>query len=439
MAQIEAKSWGAGLSVPEGRCAVNLDDSALRMLEPAQHRQNLAQSSFHSFKYHFKPESIDVRKPGKVQPANPPRVVQDGVALDVEQLGSNNDDKHLFTAIEQGTKELDVFMVFDPTTGSFTMYEADSYVLLTYDRAASKAASRARSRASPASQPLAMPATTAPPPKPAALTPVTLPVAAPAETLIPSPSTKRAPVPKAKTKTRPRPKPVPVKLPTPPPQIISGETEDGEVEFEPVAVPEPVGLAMDIDSEQTQNIVENSETADADADGILPWDAVPTTTHWRAGGTTSTFNATDGPEEEVFHFGGSLTKEQPRKGQSKPGRAGGIVFPKAGRGRDPPPRAPPPPPPVQHQDPDDEEMDDMDEVVLPGMESHTGDLEDEIMKQMQGESSDEDEDEDGSEDDEDDEDDGFDVQAFEQALAQGMTEGDEVSDDEDGSSSEEDD
>lgn len=36
----------------------------------------------------FKPESIDVRKPGKVLPANPPRVV-DGVALDVEHVGAN--------------------------------------------------------------------------------------------------------------------------------------------------------------------------------------------------------------------------------------------------------------------------------------------------------------------------------------------------------------
>lgn len=50
-------------------------------------QETLAQSQFGTD--HFKPESIDVRKPGKVQPANPPRVVQDGVALDVEQLGSN--------------------------------------------------------------------------------------------------------------------------------------------------------------------------------------------------------------------------------------------------------------------------------------------------------------------------------------------------------------
>lgn len=32
-------------------------------------------------------------------------------------MAFQNDDKHLFTAVEQGTKELDVFMVFDPTTG----------------------------------------------------------------------------------------------------------------------------------------------------------------------------------------------------------------------------------------------------------------------------------------------------------------------------------
>lgn len=306
------------------------------------------------------------------------------------------------------------------------MYEADSYVLLTYDRAASKAASRSRSRASPASQPLTIPPTTAPPPKPAVLTPVALPVAAPAETLAPSPSVKRAPVPKTKTKPRPKVKPVPVKPPTPPPPAVSGEAEDGEVEFEPVAVPEQTGLAMDLDAEQIQpeggNTINNSETADSDADGILPWHAVPTTTHWKSGGTTSAFNTADEPEEEVFHFGGSLTKEQPRKAQSKPGRSGGIVFPKAGRNRDPPPRAPPPPP-VQPPEPDDEEM---EEVVLPGMESHSGDLEDEMMKQLQGESSDEDDDdEDGSDDDDEDGDDGFDVQAFEQALAQGMTEGDE--------------
>lgn len=50
MAQIEAKSWGVGLTVPEGRRGVNLDESVLRMLEPAQHRRNPIQSSYHSFK-----------------------------------------------------------------------------------------------------------------------------------------------------------------------------------------------------------------------------------------------------------------------------------------------------------------------------------------------------------------------------------------------------
>jgi hypothetical protein len=50
MAQIEAKSWGVGVNVPEGRCVVNLDESALRMLEPTQHPPNPIQASYHSFK-----------------------------------------------------------------------------------------------------------------------------------------------------------------------------------------------------------------------------------------------------------------------------------------------------------------------------------------------------------------------------------------------------
>ncbi|KAG9127848.1 hypothetical protein FRC07_008492 [Ceratobasidium sp. 392] len=432
MAQIEAKSWGAAFSVPEGRCTVNLDESALRMLEPAQHRRNSAQPTYHSFKYQFKPESIDVRKPGKVQAANPPRVVQDGVALDVEQLGSNNEDKHLFTATEQATKDLDVFMVFDPITGEFTMYEADSSVMLTYDRAASKAASRSRSRASPTTQPIAIPAVSAPPPKPTT-TPVTFPVAAEPPTVVaaPAPALAPAPVPAKRTiqkpkTTKPKPKPkVLVKEPTPPPAPVQDDAEEGEFELEPVAVPGQTA-AMDVD-EQDRGV--NAEPEMADAGGILPWEAVTATSHRRTANAQSTFNTADGPDEEVIDFGsfGALSRDPPRKTQPKSGRSGGIVMPKAGRVRDPPPRAPAPPTPPVVED-DDE---DMVEVELPGMESH--DFTTEMARQL-GESSSEDD----EEDEDEDEDGGFDEAAFNETLAQMVPQEDDSSDDEDSSSEEDD-
>ncbi|KAG9078965.1 hypothetical protein FRC06_008025 [Ceratobasidium sp. 370] len=421
MAQIEAKSWGAASSVPSGRCTVNLDESALRMLEPAQHpRRNSAQPTYHSFKYHFKPESIDVRKPGKVQAANPPRVVQDGVALDVEQLGSNNEDKHLFTAVEQSTKELDVFMVFDPITGEFTMYEADSSVVLTYDRAASKAASRSRSRASPTTQPVLIPPAQVPPPKPTP-TPITFPTAAELPAVAPAPvQAKPAAVQKPKT-NKPRPKPkVPVKEPTPPP--APEDAEEGELDLEPVSVPGQTSV-MDLDEQDIRGA--GADLATDDVDGILPWEAVPATSHRRPGSTTNTFNTADGPDEEVIVFGGSFgasSRDPPRKTQPKTGRPGGIVFPKAGR-NNPPPRAPVLPLP-EPEDPDE----DMVEVELPGMESH--DIAAEIAKQLE-DSSDE-------EDDEDDEESGFDEAAFNETLAQMVPHDEDSSDDEDSSSEEDD-
>ncbi|KAG8745776.1 hypothetical protein FRC10_007038 [Ceratobasidium sp. 414] len=422
MAQIEAKSWGAASSVPGGRCTVNLDESVLRMLEPAQHpRRNSAQPSYHSFKYHFKPESIDVRKPGKVQAANPPRVVQDGVALDVEQLGSSNEDKHLFTAIEQATKDLDVFMVFDPTTGEFTMYEADSSVVLTYDRAASKAASRSRSRASPTTQPVAIPPAHAPPPKPTP-TPITFPTAAEPPAAAPAlVQAKPSAIQKPKaTKSKPKPK-VPVKEPTPPPAL--DDAEEGELDLEPVSVPGQTS-AMDLDEQDNRG--SGADSAMGDADGILPWEAVSATSHRRPGSTPNTFNTADGPDEEVIVFGGSFgapSRDPPRKTQSKPGRSGGIVLPKAGRSRDPPPRAPVPPPPEPEVDDED-----MVEVELPGMESH--DIAAEMARQLE-DSSDE-------EEEEDDEEGGFDEAAFNETLAQMVPHDEDSSDDEDSSSEEDD-
>ncbi|CEL59815.1 hypothetical protein RSOLAG1IB_03749 [Rhizoctonia solani AG-1 IB] len=431
MAQIEAKSWGAGVNVPEGRCTVDLDDSVLRMLEPAQHRKNPIQSSYHSFKYHFKPESIDVRKPGKVQMPNPPRATGDGgVALDVELLGPNPEDKHLFTAVEQATKELDVFMIFDPTTGAFTMYEADSSVILSYDRAASRAASRSRSKTSPASQHLPIP--TIPKVTPVPVAPVR-PPATSVEIPTVSESAKRS---AAGSKIR-RPKVKPPPTPSPPPLSVKEEAEEGELELEPVPLPVPAQSdLMEIDSVTPKEEPEAGEV-DAEPEGILPWDAVPTTMHKRAAAKTSVFTTAD-PDEEVIDFGPSLggARDPPaRKGQNKsismprPG-AGGIIFPKAGsrqyQPRAPPPRPAPVPPPVQPSpDPEDGDF----EEIVPGIHD---DLETEMMKVLHDESTEE-------EDDEDE--DGFDVQAFEQELAQEVPQdGETDSDDSDSdSSSEEDD
>ncbi|CAE6470045.1 unnamed protein product [Rhizoctonia solani] len=441
MAQIDAKSWGTGVPIPEGRCVVNLDDSALRMLEPAQHRKNPAQSTFHSFKYHFKPESIDVRKPGKVQMPNPPRAAGDGgAALDVELLGPNAEDKHLFTAVEQATKDLDVFMIFDPTTGAFTMYEADSSVILSYDRAASKAASRSRSKTSPATQPLPIPSVT----KAAPAAPVRLPMTS-IEPPVVTDSVKRSAVaPKAK---RPKPKPVPEpKQPTPPPALVQEEAEEGELELEPVSVPIPAQSdLMEVDIGTPTEGAEAGEL-DAEPDGILPWDAVPTTLHKRAAAKASAFTAAD-PDEEIINFGPSLggARDPPaRKGQTKSSSAarsgvGGIVFPKAApkqhQPREPPPRPVPVPPPVQpNPDPEEDEF----EEIVPGVQDE---LESAMMKVLH-ESSDDDDDDEEEEDEEEDGDGGFDVQAFEQALAQEVPQDEgetDSEDDEDSSSEEEDD
>ncbi|CUA69403.1 ATP-binding cassette sub-family C member 8 [Rhizoctonia solani] len=444
MAQIEAKSWGAGVTVPEGRCVVNLDDSALRMLEPAQHRKNPAQSTYHSFKYHFKPESIDIRKPGKVQMPNPPRAAGDGgAALDVELLGPNSEDKHLFTAVEQATKELDVFMIFDPTTGAFTMYEADSSVILSYDRAASKAASRSRSKTSPAAQPLPIPALPKAAPAPAA--PVRLPTAS----TEPSPATdsvKRSAVaPKAK---RPKPKPAPVPKQSTPPPPAQEEAEEGELELEPVSIPIPAQsdlMEVDIATPTAEAEAEaEAGELETEPDGILPWHAVVPTLHKRVAAKTSTFTTT-GPEEEVIEFGPSLggVRDPPaKKGQNKSSAArsgaAGIIFPKAAprphQHREPPRPVPVPPPVQSNPDPEDDDF----EEILPGVQDE---LQSEMMKVLR-ESSDEevgddDEDEDEDEEDENDEDGGFDVQAFQQALAQ--HEEDSDSDDDDSSSSEDED
>ncbi|QRV72644.1 ATP-binding cassette sub-family C member 8 [Ceratobasidium sp. AG-Ba] len=381
MAQIEAKSWGAALSVPEGRCAVNLDESALRMLEPAQHRRNAAHPTYHSFK------------------------------CDQSRLMCGK-----LARCRLRTRRVWSRMGWHLTWNSWapTMTTSICLRLLnkhqkswrclwcsTLQQDASKAASRSRSRASPTTQPVAIPPVTVPPPKPTPA-PIAFPTAAEPPVSVPTPPL--------------------AKQPTPPPRLPE-DAEEGELELEPVSVPLlEQNMAMDVDEQADDT---NGEMDSADTNGILPWEAVTATAHRRTANAKSTFTTADGPDEEVIDFGGSFgtsTRDPPRKTQAKSGRSGGINFPKAGRARDPPPR-PPPPPPVE---PDPEDMFEMVEVV-PEVEYFQA----EMARQL-GESSDEEEDE----EDEDEEDGG----EFGAELAQAMeaVTQDDSSDDDDSSSEEDD-
>ncbi|KAJ8587640.1 hypothetical protein M405DRAFT_934601 [Rhizopogon salebrosus TDB-379] len=100
-------------------------------------RSNLPDKDFYSFRYNFKPESIDSSKSGTVE-------VQRGkesTNITLERPSTQAGENHAFKGAEQPVKEYDCVLIYDEELGTFTLEKVDCFVSFTYDKKVSSSSS----------------------------------------------------------------------------------------------------------------------------------------------------------------------------------------------------------------------------------------------------------------------------------------------------------
>ncbi|XP_006459737.1 hypothetical protein AGABI2DRAFT_191595 [Agaricus bisporus var. bisporus H97] len=124
----------------QGKFQVNIGSSLNRALKarkqggtpPATNpRRNLPDRDFYSFRYNFKPPSIDATKPGTVEIKKGRDKEKSQVAL---ELSSQAGEANIYAGNETQAKEWDCVLVYDDETGAYTLEKVDSFVSLTFER-----------------------------------------------------------------------------------------------------------------------------------------------------------------------------------------------------------------------------------------------------------------------------------------------------------------
>ncbi|KAI0952024.1 hypothetical protein AcV7_007953 [Taiwanofungus camphoratus] len=119
-----------------GRHSVSIGSSLGRALKArksgsAPKATKIPDRDFYSFRYNFKPESVDSTKPGTIEV----RRGKDTTSVTVERASAQTGEGgHVFLGQELPAREWDCVLIYDEEMGTFTLEKLDSYVNLTYDR-----------------------------------------------------------------------------------------------------------------------------------------------------------------------------------------------------------------------------------------------------------------------------------------------------------------
>ncbi|KAJ7122909.1 RNA polymerase II transcription elongation factor-domain-containing protein [Mycena epipterygia] len=128
--------------IPQGQHEVQIGPSLHKALKarkggppPQVKRTGPPEKDFYSFRYNFKPPSVDTTKPGSIEvsrgkDATTKNVVVEHPSTQRRQPG----ESHVYTGIENSAKELDCVLIYDEETGSYKLEKLESYIALTYDR-----------------------------------------------------------------------------------------------------------------------------------------------------------------------------------------------------------------------------------------------------------------------------------------------------------------
>jgi hypothetical protein len=126
-----------------GRYKVGIGTSLGRALKarkgiaPPKRASNLPDRDFYSFRYNFKPESIDPDKPGTIEVKRG----KESTSVAVERPSTQAGENHLFKGTEQPVKEYDCVLIHDEEFGTFTLEKIDSSMIFNYDRKVQTSAS----------------------------------------------------------------------------------------------------------------------------------------------------------------------------------------------------------------------------------------------------------------------------------------------------------
>ncbi|KAF8845585.1 hypothetical protein BDN67DRAFT_918894 [Paxillus ammoniavirescens] len=119
-----------------GRYQVDIGTSLGRALKarkgiaPPKRANNFPDRDFYSFRYNFKPESIDRDRPGSIEVKRG----KESTSVTVERPSTQAGESHLFKGTEQPVKEYDCVLIYDEELGTFTLEKIDSFMSFSYDR-----------------------------------------------------------------------------------------------------------------------------------------------------------------------------------------------------------------------------------------------------------------------------------------------------------------
>ncbi|KAM5532728.1 hypothetical protein V8D89_013620 [Ganoderma adspersum] len=125
--------------MPSGRHQVHLGASLARTLKarqsangPTKSTKPKAEREFYSFRYNFKPESIDVTRSGTIETRRPKE--EGGPStVTVVRPSQQNDTGISFVGTENVAKEFECVLVYDEGTGTITLEKLDSLITLHHD------------------------------------------------------------------------------------------------------------------------------------------------------------------------------------------------------------------------------------------------------------------------------------------------------------------
>ncbi|KAJ7638415.1 RNA polymerase II transcription elongation factor-domain-containing protein [Roridomyces roridus] len=127
-----SSSW-----IPRGRHEVTIGPSLNRALKtrkgappPPAKRSGPPEKDFYSFRYNFKPPSVDNTKPGTIELSRN----KDATTVAVEHASSQPGESYIYHGNETSAKEFDCVLIYDEETGSYKLEKLESYIVLTYDR-----------------------------------------------------------------------------------------------------------------------------------------------------------------------------------------------------------------------------------------------------------------------------------------------------------------
>ncbi|KAI0366353.1 hypothetical protein BV20DRAFT_971855 [Pilatotrama ljubarskyi] len=107
--------------MPTGRHEVNIGSSLMRALKArkggsVKNSKAKPDREFYSFRYNFKPESVDPTKPGSIE-VKKPKEEGGPISVNVVRPSTQTDHGHNYVGQEKAAREYDCVLIYDEELG----------------------------------------------------------------------------------------------------------------------------------------------------------------------------------------------------------------------------------------------------------------------------------------------------------------------------------